>query len=40
MRGLLPSLQMLDTPETLEATIYHNGHAGTQGFTLLHAVER
>lgn len=36
----LPALQMLDAPEALEATIYHDGHACAQRFTLLHAIER
>lgn len=35
-----PALQMLDTPETLEAAVYHDGHAGAQGLALLHAVKR
>lgn len=39
-RRLLPALQMLDTPETLEATVHHDGHAGAQGLALLHAEER
>lgn len=38
--GPLPALQVLDAPETLEATVYHDGHARAQRFTLLHAVER
>lgn len=36
----LPALQMLDAPQTLEATVYHDGHACAQRFTLLHAGER
>lgn len=36
----LPALQMLDAPEALEATVYHDGHACAQRFTLLHAIER
>lgn len=38
--GSLPVLQMLDAPETLEATVYHDGHACAQCFTLLHTIER
>lgn len=39
-KGPLPALQMLDAPKTLEATIYHDGHARTQCFTLFHTIER
>lgn len=37
--SLLPALQVLDAPETLEAAVDHDGHAGAQGLALLHAVE-
>lgn len=29
---------MLDAPETLEATVYHDGHPRAQCLTLLHTV--
>lgn len=38
--GPLPALQMLNAPETLEATVHHDGHACAQCFTLLHAIEK
>lgn len=35
--GLLPVLQVLDTAETLEPPVHHDGQSGTQCLALLHA---
>lgn len=33
---LLPVFQMLDTAQTSEPAVHHDGHPGAQGFTLFH----
>ncbi len=33
---ILPVLQVLDTTQTAEPAIHHNGHPGAQRFTFLH----
>lgn len=40
MWGPSPVLQMLDAAQTLEGTIHHDGHAGAQRLTFLHAVDK